>query len=129
MSPEYVQPYVKAQQERRSRSGGDRRGGYSANMRFVALKTERQLEVQLLHPARDRLVSQRTSLINQMRSILRERGAQGRRKLLDGFEMLSFEAGRSRIGARVHLLLQVAQWRGLDERITALDDEFAADPQ
>ena len=43
-------------------------------MRFVALKTEAQLDVQLLHRVRDRLVGQRTSLINQMRSILLERG-------------------------------------------------------
>jgi transposase len=36
-------------------------------MRFVALKSEAQLDVQLLHRGRDRLVGQRTSLINRMR--------------------------------------------------------------
>ena len=80
--------------------------------------------------ARDRLVQQRTSLMNQMRSILLERGtvvAQGRRKLLDALEALSYEPTGSDVGARVHLLLEdmLDQWRGLDQRITALEDEFA----
>lgn len=42
--------------------------------------------MQVLHRARERLVGQRTALMNQIRSILLERGlvvAQGRRKLLE----------------------------------------------
>jgi transposase len=49
-------------------------------MRFVELKSEEQLE----HRARDRLVGERTALINQLCAILLERGvtvAQGRREL------------------------------------------------
>ena len=58
-------------------------------MRFVALQTEAQLDVQVLHRVRDRLVGQRTALTNQMRSILLERGIvvpQGRRRLLDALQ-------------------------------------------
>ena len=43
-------------------------------MRFVELKTEEQLDLQMLHRARDRLVGERTALINQLRAILLERG-------------------------------------------------------
>jgi transposase len=53
-------------------------------MRFVALKSEEQLDMQTLHRARDRLVGERTALINQLRAVLLERVitvAQGRRKL------------------------------------------------
>jgi transposase len=53
-------------------------------MRFVELKAEEQLDMQTLHRARDRLVGERTALINQLRAILLERGiavAQGRRQL------------------------------------------------
>jgi hypothetical protein len=53
-------------------------------MRFVELKSEEQLDMQTLHRARDRLVGERTALINQLRAILLERGitvAQGRRQL------------------------------------------------
>jgi hypothetical protein len=53
-------------------------------MRFVELKSEAQLDMQSLHRARDRLVGERTALINQLRAFLLERGIivpQGRRKL------------------------------------------------
>jgi transposase len=43
-----------------------------------------QLDLQSLHRARERLVAERTALINQLRSLLLERGVtvpQGRRKL------------------------------------------------
>jgi transposase len=43
-------------------------------MRFVELKCETQLDIQSLHRARDRLVGQRTALINQIRGVLMERG-------------------------------------------------------
>jgi transposase len=43
-------------------------------MRFVELKSETQLDMQSLHRARDRLLGERTALINQLRAILLERG-------------------------------------------------------
>jgi len=96
-------------------------------MRFVALKTEAQLDVQVLHRVRDRLVGQRTALMNQVRSVLLERGIvvpRGRRKLLDALGMLSAGSDGSGVGSRVRLLLDdmLDQWRGLDRRIAALDD-------
>lgn len=130
MSPEYVRPYVKAQKNDDRDAEAIAEAATRPTMRFVALKTEEQLDVQVLHRVRDRLVGQRTSLMNQMRSILLERGivaAQGRRKLLDALEaLLSDPDGRS-VGARVRLLLNdmLDQWHALDKRITGLDDEFA----
>jgi transposase len=53
-------------------------------MRSVKLKSAQQLDMQSLHRARDRLVGERTALINQLRAFLLERGIivpQGRRKL------------------------------------------------
>jgi transposase len=50
----------------------------------VELKSEAQLDMQSLHRARDRLVGERTALINQLRAFLLERGLiapQGRRRL------------------------------------------------
>jgi transposase len=86
MSPEYVRPYVKAQKNDDCDAEAIAESATRPTMRFVALKSEAQLDVQLLHRVRDRLVGQRTSLINQMRSILLERGIvvpQGRRSLLE----------------------------------------------
>jgi transposase len=129
MSPEYVRPYVKAQKNDDRDAEAIAEAASRPTMRFVALKTEAQLDVQVLHRVRDRLVGQRTSLMNQIRSILLERGVvipQGRRSLLDALATVSEEAGASGIGLRVRLLLDdmLDQWRALDVRIKALDDEF-----
>jgi transposase len=128
MSPEYVRPYVKAQKNDDRDAEAIAEAATRPTMRFVALKTEAQLDVQVLHRVRDRLVGQRTALTNQIRSILLERGivvAQGRRKLLDALAALSSDGGG--VGPRVRLLLDdmLDQWRALDDRIMAMDDEFA----
>ena len=44
------------------------------NMRFVPIKTDDQLDLQALHRVRDRLIARRTSVINQLRAFLLERG-------------------------------------------------------
>src|SRR6476660_3716062 len=80
MSPEYVRPYVKAHKNDDRDAEGIAEAATRPTMRFVELKSEEQLDMQTLHRARDRLVSERTSLTNQIRSLLLERGhivAQG----------------------------------------------------
>src|SRR5437016_10734474 len=84
MSPEYVRPYVKAQKNDDRDAEAIAEAATRPTMRFVELKTEAQLDMQSLHRARDRLVGERTALINQLRAILLERGIvipKGRRKL------------------------------------------------
>jgi transposase len=84
MSPEYVQPYVKAQKNDERDAEAIAEAATRPTMRFVGLKNETQLDMQTLHRARSRLVGERTALINQLRALLLERGiavAQGRRKL------------------------------------------------
>lgn len=43
-------------------------------MRLVTLKSEAQLDLKILHWARQRLVTARTRLTNQLRAVLLERG-------------------------------------------------------
>src|SRR5215213_10875085 len=84
MSPEYVRPYVKAQKNDDRDAEAIAEAATRPTMRFVELKSEAQLDLQSLHRARDRLVGERTALINQLRAFLLERGLvvpQGRRKL------------------------------------------------
>lgn len=50
-------------------------------MRFVPTKSVEQLDLQALHRVRSRLVSQRTSVINQIRAFLLERGIAVRQRL------------------------------------------------
>jgi hypothetical protein len=50
-------------------------------MKFVATKTAGQLDLQALHRVRERLVSQRTGIVNQLRAFLLERGIAVRQGL------------------------------------------------
>src|ERR1700733_4812927 len=84
MSPEYVRPYVKSQKNDDHDAEAIAEAATRPTMRFVELKSEEQLDMQTLHRARDRLVGERTALINQLRAIMLERGvrvAQGCCKL------------------------------------------------
>ena len=130
MSPEYVRPYVKAQKNDGRDAEAIAEAGTRPTMRFVELKSEEQLDVQTLHRVRDRLVGERTSLTNQIRSLLLERGhvvAQGhaRLRLLLG-ELLDCGAGA--LSPRMTFLLRDMRirWEELDRRVAAFDAEFAA---
>src|SRR6476469_4477571 len=84
MSPEYVRPYVKARKNDDRDAEAIAEASTRPTMRFVALKSEAQLDMQTLHRARDRAVGERTSLMNQLRAVLLERGVivpQGRARL------------------------------------------------
>ena len=74
MSPEYVRPYVKAQKNDDRDAEAIAEAATRPTMRFVAVKSEEQLDMQTLHRARDRIVADRTSLMNQIRALLLERG-------------------------------------------------------
>jgi transposase len=129
MSPEYVRPYVKAQKNDERDAEAIAEAATRPTMRFVALKTEAQLDIQVLHRVRDRLVRQRTSLMNQIRGILLDRGivvARGRQKLLDMLQTIFSTPDNSAVVSRVRLLLEdmLDQWRTLDVRIAKLDEEF-----
>ena len=129
MSPEYVRPYVKAQKNDDRDAEAIAEAATRPTMRFVELKSEEQLDMQSLHRARDRLVGERTALINQLRALLLERGIivpQGRRKLELYLETL-LAAEQVSLSPRTRLLVedQRAEWRELDRRILAFDEEFA----
>jgi len=131
MSPEYVRPYVKAHKNDDRDAEGIAEAATRPTMRFVELKSEEQLDMQTLHRARDRLVSERTALINQLRAVLLERGLvipQGRRKLEQHLAAMLDEGGDVPLSPRVRALVEDmrAEWRQLDQRIRAFDDEFAA---
>src|ERR687893_485815 len=129
MSPEYVRPYAKAQKNDDRDAEAVAEAATRPTMRFVELKSETQLDMQSLHRARDRLVGERTALINQLRAVLLERGVvvpQGRRKLESRLKTL-LAAEQVSLSPRTRLLIDdhQAEWRELDRRILAFDEEFA----
>src|SRR3954452_17251810 len=135
MSPEYVRPYVKAQKNDDRDAEAIAEAATRPTMRFVELKSAEQLDMQSLHRVRDRLVGERTALINQLRAVLLERGftaPQGRRKLEQALTALLDERGELppslALSPRVRTLVEDmrAEWAELDRRIAAFDDEFAA---
>ena len=128
MSPEYVRPYVKAQKNDDRDAEAIAEAATRPTMRFVTLKSEAQLDIQTLHRVRDQLVRDRTSLMNQVRSLLLGRGhiaPQGRARLAVRLQAL-LEDEASGLSARVRSLVEDvrARWAALDERIGKLDDEF-----
>ena len=129
MSPEYVRPYVKAQKNDDRDAEGIAEAATRPTMRLVELKSQDQLDMQTLHRSRDRLVGERTALINQLRAILLERGLvapQGKRKLEQFLAVVMDEQAGAGLSPRMILLVADAraQWAELDRRIAAFDAEF-----
>jgi transposase len=129
MSPEYVRPYVKAQKNDDRDAEAIAEAATRPTMRFVELKSAEQLDMQVLHRARDRLVAERTALINQLRAVLMERGIfipQGRRKLNQSLAAI-LQGDETALSPRVQVLINDmrSEWDDLDRRICAFDNEFA----
>ena len=130
MSPEYVRPYVKAQKNDDRDAEAIAEAATRPTMRFVELKSAEQLDIQSLHRVRDRLVGERTALMNQMRAVLLQRGItipKGRRQLEQ--QLAAILAGEDmRLSRRVRSLLEdmQAEWRDLDRRIEVFNTEFVA---
>jgi transposase len=68
MSPEYVRPYVKAQKNDDRDAEAIAEAATRPTMRFVPVKSQAQSDLQSLHRARERLVGDRTALINHLSS-------------------------------------------------------------
>src|SRR6201987_5317922 len=131
MSPDYVRPYVQAQKNDDRDAEGIAEAATRPTMRFVELKSQEQLDMQTLHRARDRLVGERTALINQLRAILLERGIvvpRGRGKLEDELTILIDENQGAGLSPRVAKLIcdMRTQWSELDHRIEEFNQEFVA---
>src|SRR6266481_1113802 len=99
-------------------------------MKFVATKTADQLDLQALHRVRERLVSQRTGIINQIRAFLLERGIavrQGIRFLRAGLPGILATPPDVLSPRMARVIEELADdWRRLDERIEGLSSEIEA---
>ena len=71
---QFVKPFVKSNKNDFLDAEAIAEAVDRQNMRFVPIKTDDQLDLQAMHRVRDRLVARRTSVINQLRAFLLERG-------------------------------------------------------
>jgi transposase len=67
MPAKYVRPYSRGQKNDFRDAEAIAEAVQRPTMKFVATKTAEQLDLQALHRVRERLVSQRTGIINQIR--------------------------------------------------------------
>ena len=74
ISPQFVIPYVKSNKNDRNDAEAICEAVGRPSMRFVPPKSPTQLEIQAVHRIRQRLVSSRTRLVNQIRGLLAEHG-------------------------------------------------------
>lgn len=124
MSAKYVRPYSKGQKNDFNDAEAIAEAVQRPTMKFVATKTAEQLDLQALHRVRERLVSQRTGIINQIRAFMLERGIAVRQ----GIGLLRTELPTilaTRTDALSPRMLRVIEelagdWRRLDQRIDGL---------
>ena len=128
MPAKYVRPYSRGQKNDFRDAEAIAEAVQRPTMKFVATKTVDQLDLQALHRVRERLVGQRTGIVNQIRAFLLERGIAVRQ----GQWFLRAELPRilatppDVLSPRMLRIISslAADWRLLDERIEELSGEI-----
>src|ERR1700688_4512262 len=130
MPAKYVRPYSKGQKNDFRDAEAIAEAVQRPTMKFVATKTADQLDLQGVHRVRERLVSQRTGIINQIRAFLLERGVavrQGLRFLRAELPDILAAPSDALSPHMVRIIEDLGgDWRRLDERIEGLSDEIEA---
>jgi len=130
MPARYVRPYSKGQKNDFRDAEAIAEAVQRPTMKFVATKTADQLDLQAMHRVRERLVSQRTGIINQIRAFLLERGVavrQGLRFLRSELPGILARPSDILSPRMVRIIEDLAgDWHRLDERIEGLSSEIEA---
>ena len=128
MPAKYVRPYSKGQKNDFRDAEAIAEAVQRPTMKFVTTKTADQLDLQALHRVRERLVSQRTGIINQIRAFLLERGVavrQGQRFLRTELPRILATPPDVLSPRMVRLIEGLTEdWRRLDQRIEELSSEI-----
>jgi transposase len=128
MPAKYVRPYSKGQKNDFRDAEAIAEAVQRPTMKFVATKSADQLDLQALHRVRERLVGQRTGIINQIRAFLLERsiavrqGVRFLRTELPGILATRTDVLSPRMSRVIEEL--AGDWRHLDARIEGLTSEI-----
>ena len=125
---QFVKPFVKSNKNDYLDAEAIAEAVQRPTMRFVPIKSTEQLDLQALHRVRDRLISRRTGVINQLRALLLERGIifrKGRRYLRRQMPLI-LEDAEQNLSCRMRRLLEQLwhEWKSLEEQIQLLSDEI-----
>src|SRR5665213_3211842 len=126
MPAQYVKPYVKTNKSDYIDAEAIAEAVGRPTMRFVPIKSDDQLDLQSLHRVRERWVSRRTAVINQMRGLLLERGVtvrKGRRYIEAALPGILEDADAKLSGASRLLLARLKL--ELDQMAKRLEDADA----
>ncbi len=130
MSPLYVRPYVKVHKNDDRDAEAIAEAATRPTMSFVAIKSEEQLDLQALHRLRERLVHNRTRLINQARGFLMERGiriGKGRHVFQKALMDLTADCPDDLSPRMVRLFSDMAgELARINEQVATLDREIKA---
>jgi len=128
IAPQFVKPYVKSNKNDAADAEAICEAAQRPNMRFVAVKTVEQQDIQAIHRMRSLAVERRTAQINQIRGLLLEYGvevAQGRAALQRRLPEILEDADNglsARFRAELHGLAD--ELRHLNERVTHYDEQI-----
>lgn len=123
--PQHVKPFVKGNKNDRNDAFAICEAANRPDLTFVAPRTVAQTDMLVVHRIRERLVQQRTTLINQLRGLLQEYGivvAQGKERLRNQLPDILEDAenGLSQ-AARICFSQMLLEWSELDARVTDYD--------
>jgi transposase len=128
MTPQYVAPYRRGGKNDANDAEAICEAVARPNMRFVAVKSESQQAVLVMHRMRDQLIHERTALMNQIRSYLHEFGivmAQGRAPLAKIFPIIH-EDLQLPLLLRQSIAELADRLADLERRIQILDQRISA---
>jgi len=124
---QFVKPFVKSNKNDFIDAEAIAEAVERENMRFVAIKTDDQLDLQALHRVRDRLMARRTALINQIRAFLLERGIVFGKSPIRLREALPevLENVNENLTPRMRNLVAMlwSEWKDLELQIVQRNDE------
>jgi transposase len=128
IAPQFVKPYLKSNKNDANDAEAICEAMSRPNMRFVAVKTVEQQDIQAVHRIRSELSSQRTAKANQIRGLCAEYGLAAPKELLQLRAAIPcwLEDYDNGLTQRFRRLL-TGLWQdllGLDERIRELDREI-----
>src|ERR1051325_3365729 len=124
----YVKPFVKGQKNDYNDADAIAEAALRPNLRFVQEKSQDQLDLQVCHRVRSRLVARRTATINQIRAFLIEQGIAvrtGPRALRNSLFAI-LENRKDEISPRTAKLIRglYEDWCCLDKRIDSVTGEI-----